>query len=145
MENIVGQCLGGILGGKCTDIWAARQARRNRGVFEPESRLTLLLIITPIVTAGLLMVGLGCQCELHWAVIYVGCGMLNVGLTGVCSIMMTYVADSYFAIAAESLLVINGTKNVIAFGFSYAAVPWVQQQGYAKVSKLYIFCRDNTD
>ena len=80
------------------------------------------------------MVGFGCEYKLHWAVIYVGFGFVDVGLTGVSNIVMTYVMDSYFVIAAESLLVINGLKNIIAFGFSYAAIPWVERQGYAKVS-----------
>lgn len=55
-----------------------------------------------------------------------------MGLTAVANIGMTYVMDSYFAVAAECLLLINGLKNVVAFGFVYAAVPWVQGQGYAR-------------
>ncbi len=116
-----------------TDIWAERQARRNHGIFQPESRLALLILIAPIVTVGQLMIGFGCEYKLHWAIIYVGFGFMSVGLTGVSNIVMTYVMDSYFAIAAECLLLVNGSKNVIAFGFSYAAIPWVQKQGYEKV------------
>ena len=118
-----------------TDKYAAHRARRNNGIFEPETRLHLLLIPAVIVTAGLLTVGFGLERKLHWAVIYVGFGCVSVGLTAVANIGMTYVMDSYFAVAAECLLLINGVKNVIAFGFVYAAVPWVQDQGYARVSR----------
>lgn len=86
------------------------------------------------------MIGFGCERKLHWAVIYVGFGFISVGLTAVANIGMTYVMDSYFVVAPECLLLINGLKNVIAFGFIYAAVPWVQGQGFEKVSQLEKYC-----
>lgn len=79
------------------------------------------------------MIGFGCEQKLHWAVIYVGFGFISVGLTGTANIGMTYVMDSCFAIAPECLLVVNGLKNVVAFGFAYGAIPWSESQGYARV------------
>lgn len=43
---------------------------------------------------------------------------------------MTYVSDCYLPIAADALLLINGLKNVVAFGFLYGVVPWVTKVGY---------------
>jgi len=57
------------------------------------------------------MFGLGAQNLSHWAVLFVGFGLINVGLTGVANIAMTYVMDSYFPAATEGLLVINGLKR----------------------------------
>jgi hypothetical protein len=82
------------------------------------------------------MFGFGVQKQLSWAVLFVGYGFINVGLTGVANIGMTYVMDSYFPVAAEALLLVNGLKNIVAFGFTYAAVPWVTQTGYQEVSLL---------
>lgn len=65
---------------------------------------------------------------------FVGYGFINVGLTAVPSIGMTYVMDSYFPVAPEALLLVNGLKNVVAFGFTYGAVPWVVARGYQEVS-----------
>ena len=132
--DVVGNFIGAILGGYLTDIWAERQARRNNGIFEPESRLALLVFPTAITFTGLLMIGFACEQKLHWAVIYVGFGFLSVGLTGTANIGMTYVMDSCFAIAPECLLLVNGLKNVVAFGFAYGAIPWSESQGYTKVS-----------
>ena len=56
---------------------------------------------------------------------------MSVGLTSIGDIAMAYAMDSYYPVAAESLLLINGAKNVVAFGLSFAAVPWVEHQGYA--------------
>jgi hypothetical protein len=43
---------------------------------------------------------------------------------------MTYVSDCYFPVAPDALLMVNGLKNVVAFGFLYGVVPWVTEVGY---------------
>lgn len=45
-------------------------------------------------------------------------------------ITMTYVSDCYLPIAPDALLLINGLKNIVAFGFLYGVVPWVLEVGY---------------
>ncbi|KAL9611704.1 MAG: hypothetical protein Q9167_003666 [Letrouitia subvulpina] len=127
-----GNLVGAFFGGYLTDVYAKYHARRHSGTFEPESRLVLLLPSAIIVFTGLLMVGFAFEQKLPWAVIYVGYGFVSLGLTGIANIGFVYVMDSYFANAAECLLVINGLKNVVAFGFTYAGVPWSQSDGYAR-------------
>lgn len=53
-----------------------------------------------------------------------------MGLTFVPVVTMTYVSDSYLPINADALLLVNGLKNVVAFGFLYGVVPWVSEAGY---------------
>lgn len=43
---------------------------------------------------------------------------------------MTYVSDCYYAVAPDALLVVNGLKNMVCFGFLYGIVPWVTDVGY---------------
>ena len=33
---------------------------------------------------------------------------------------------------SDALLLVNGLKNVVAFGFLYGIVPWVEEVGYVK-------------
>jgi hypothetical protein len=40
------------------------------------------------------------------------------------------VVDSYFYISFESLLLINGLKQLFAFGYSYGVIPWITNSGY---------------
>lgn len=56
--------------------------------------------------------------------------MVAVGLTAVPIITMTYVSDCYLPVAPDALMLINGLKNIVAFGFLYGVVPWVSQAGY---------------
>ena len=80
------------------------------------------------------MFGFGAAKEMSWAVGFVGYGFMNVGLTGVANIAMPYVMDAYFPVAADALLIINGLKNIVAFGFSYGAIPWITSSGFQNVS-----------
>ena len=38
--------------------------------------------------------------------------------------------DAYYPVAFEGLLLINGLKNVFAFGFSYGIIPWIKLDGF---------------
>lgn len=134
----VGHAVGALLGGYLTDVYVRWRARRNEGIFEPESRLPLLVLPAICVPIGCLMFGFAVQEQMSWAVIFVAYGFINVGLTGVANIGMTYVMDSYFPVAADALLVVNGLKNVVAFGFSYGAVPWITGSGYKDVSRAVV-------
>ena len=56
--------------------------------------------------------------------------MVSVGLTFVPTATMTYVSDCYLPINADALELVNGVKNIVAFGFLYGVVPWVTKDGY---------------
>lgn len=43
---------------------------------------------------------------------------------------MAYVSDCALPVNSDALLLVNGLKNVVAFGFLYGVVPWVEDAGY---------------
>jgi hypothetical protein len=129
----VGNLIGAFIGGHLTDVYVRHWAKTHDGKFSPEARLVLLIPLALIVPAGLLMFGFGAQEGLHWPVLFVGYGFINV-VTGVAAIAMTYVIDSYFEVAAEALLLVNGMKNVAGFAFTHGFVPWTTSAGYETVS-----------
>lgn len=43
---------------------------------------------------------------------------------------MAYVSDCALPVNSDALLLVNGLKNIVAFGFLYGIVPWVEQVGY---------------
>ena len=132
----MGNLLGAFLGGYLTDIYARHSAKRNNGSFCPESRLVLLIFPSILVPTGLLMFGFGAQQKLHWVVLFIGYLFINV-VNGVANIAMTYVMDSYFEVAAESLLLVNGMKNVAGWAFTYGFIPWTVSVGYDTVSYVH--------
>lgn len=132
----MGTLFGAFTGGYLTDAYAAWDARRHGGMFRPESRLPLLIIPGLLVPTGLLMFGYGATQHWHWAILFVANGFINVGITAVASIGMVYVSDSYFPVAHEALLMINGLKNVVAFGYSYGVTPWIVRAGFEQVCSI---------
>lgn len=43
---------------------------------------------------------------------------------------MAYVSDCTLPVNSDALLLVNGLKNIVAFGFLYGVVPWVSEAGY---------------
>ncbi|KAL1895032.1 hypothetical protein Sste5346_005452 [Sporothrix stenoceras] len=130
VAGIVGNLFGAFVSGYLLDRFCEWRARRNNGIFVPESRLPLVVIPGVLVPVGTLMFGFAAQREMHWAVGYVGYGLVSVGVAATGNIAMIYVMDSYYPVAAEALLLVNGFKNVVAFGFVHGIVPWVGASGY---------------
>jgi hypothetical protein len=47
------------------------------------------------------------------------------------NVTYTYIADTYLERADTALVILNGLKNLTAFGLVYAVVPWNTNSGYA--------------
>ncbi|CAK7218015.1 hypothetical protein SEUCBS140593_003400 [Sporothrix eucalyptigena] len=130
IPSLIGNLFGCFTSGYLLDRFAEWRARRNDGIFVPESRLPLVVIPGVLVPVGTLLFGFAAEEKMHWAVGYVGYGLVAIGLSATANIAMIYVMDSYYPVAAEALLLVNGFKNVVAFGFLHGIVTWVGESGY---------------
>ncbi|KAN0101376.1 putative MFS transporter [Hyaloscypha variabilis] len=93
LSSIIGLMIGMPTGGILADIFYRRSARRNDGMAIRESRLKALLpgaIITPV---GLVLIGVVLQKHLSWVGLAFGWLMMNIGLTAVANVMLTYSVD----------------------------------------------------
>jgi len=130
IPGILGNLFGSWAGGNLLDAWCTWRTKKNQGMFEPESRLYLLVIPLILTSAGCILFGYGVQNVLSWVSLFFGYGMISVALTAVPTITMAYVSDCALSVNSDALLLVNGLKNVVAFGFLYGVVPWVEQAGY---------------
>ncbi|KAF2136898.1 uncharacterized protein K452DRAFT_258446 [Aplosporella prunicola CBS 121167] len=130
IAGLLGNLFGSLTGGWLVDRYSDWRARRARGVFRPETRLPLLVVPCVCVPAGCVLFGYAAERGWHWALLFVAYGLVAVGLTAVPIMTFVYVSDSYFPVSPDALLLINGLKNIVAFGFLYAIVPWVGRVGY---------------
>ncbi|PLB41828.1 MFS general substrate transporter [Aspergillus candidus] len=126
---LIGSLLGTLYAGNLSDWFVVFVARRNRGIREPEHRLSLLLATAILTSAGLVLYGVGVDVGLPWPVPVVGMGMMGFGFTASSIIGETYVLDSYRAVAAESLVLINIFRNLIGMAFVFAGQPWLIHSG----------------
>ncbi|KAL5119480.1 hypothetical protein ACEQ8H_002545 [Pleosporales sp. CAS-2024a] len=116
IPGALGNLFGSWAGGDLVDWWCKRRTKANHGVYEPESRLYMLAI-------PLLLTSMG---------VFFGYGLIAVALTAVPTVTLAYVSDCALPVNSDALLLVNGLKNIVAFGFLYGVVPWVDQVGYVK-------------
>ncbi|KAF2109260.1 major facilitator superfamily domain-containing protein [Lophiotrema nucula] len=130
IPGLLGNLFGAWAGGDLVDIFVRNRTRKNHGIFEPESRLYLLIIPFLLTSSGCLVFGYGVQRTLSWVALFFGYGMVSVALAACPTITMAYVSDSLLPVNSDALLLVNGLKNIVAFGFLYGVVPWVEEVGY---------------
>ncbi|KAF2736482.1 MFS general substrate transporter [Polyplosphaeria fusca] len=121
--------IGSPLSGWMADAVAKFMARRNQGVFEPEFRLTLMLIATPLATAGFLGFGMSVQngAPLAWPLLFMSIHSLSVPFAAQAS--LTYVIDCHPKDANQAFVTINFTKAVFTFLATTYANSWFMSVG----------------
>jgi hypothetical protein len=82
-----------------------------------------------------MMWGCGIENRLHYMVPIVGTAITYGVLCAVPAVVMTYVVDCYRPLAGETMTVLTASKNTFAFALSFAVFPWLERDGYAKVSQ----------
>ncbi|EPE10838.1 mfs general substrate transporter [Ophiostoma piceae UAMH 11346] len=130
IPGLIGNVLGSFAGGWLVDKFCDWRLRKRGGIFEPESRLYLLALPIIVTVSGCVLFGYSVQETLHWTSLFFGYGMVSVALSAVPTITMTYVSDCLLPVNSDALMLVNGSKNIVAFGFLYGIVPWVTQVGY---------------
>jgi hypothetical protein len=107
--------IGSPLSGLMADSVSKAMARRNKGVFEPEFRLTLTLIAVPLSTAGFLGFGISVQRghPIAWPLFWMALQSLSVPFASQAS--LTYVIDCHPKDANQAFVTINFTKAVMTF------------------------------
>ncbi|KAK4889491.1 hypothetical protein LTR28_002761, partial [Elasticomyces elasticus] len=106
IPGLLGNLFGAFAGGWMVDRYCDWRSKKNGGVFRPEYRLDLLVVPAVLAPAGCLVFGYGVQETLDWTSLFFG------------------------YVAADALLLVNGLKNIVAFGFLYGVIPWVAKVGY---------------
>lgn len=66
ISGLIGNVLGAWLGGWVVDRYSDWRSKKNGGVFQPETRLHLLVIPALLVPTGCLAFGYGVAKSLHW-------------------------------------------------------------------------------
>jgi MFS family permease len=113
IPGLLGNLTGCITGGWLVDKFCDWRTRRNKGVFEPETRLYLCLIPLVITGAGCILFGYGVERTLHWTSLFFGYGMISVALTAIPTTTMAYVSDCVLPVNSDALMLVNGEFLVL--------------------------------
>lgn len=122
-----------ILAGFGGDKISIFMARRNSGVAIPEHRLIPLVFPLIAGVAGMLLYAFTADNKNgngSWAGPIFGWGIYEFAF--VCTLITStaFAAECWPQNPGPALVVVIGTKNVIAFGITFALSPMVQQHGY---------------
>lgn len=131
--NLIGAAVGCLYGGPGSDLIIQYISKLHGGYFKPEFRLWALVVPYLFAPVGLLMWGFGMGNHMHWIIPTVGTSITYGVLAAVQTICLTYIVDGYRAVAGEAMTSVTAYKNTIAFALSFAVIPWIESEGYAKV------------
>jgi MFS family permease len=95
LPPLIGNILGTVVSAPLADRLILYLARRNKGIYEPEMRLWLLLAVAPIFPAGLILFGYALGLGMSWPVVAIGSGLTGFAMTPIASVALSYLTDAY--------------------------------------------------
>ncbi|EME48228.1 hypothetical protein DOTSEDRAFT_122771 [Dothistroma septosporum NZE10] len=122
--TIIGEAISGPL----NDWICLHMARRNHGVYEPEFRLVLMLVVTIVGSVGFFGFGASVHYQTHWSGPVLCYGLSNMALAFASTCVFGYVLDCYPRLAEEAFVAIN-TRNLLTFGLTYFVNSWLAKDG----------------
>jgi hypothetical protein len=101
------------------DRFIIGMARRNKGVYEPEQRLWLLLPLIVLAPGSQLLWGLGAYYEIHWIGPIIAMGFIAFVTVVGAQICYSYCIDSYRTLSGEAIVTVILIRNNMLFGINY--------------------------
>ncbi|KAH8645576.1 major facilitator superfamily domain-containing protein [Ilyonectria robusta] len=126
---VIGGSIGCIICGALSDPVARWMTKRNNGIYEPEFRLPLMLLLPFVSTIGYFLFGnlitegkSPVAAAAMWGVVFVSVQVAAVS-TG------AYIVDAFRDISVEAFIISMTVKNFLWFGFSYFLNDWLATKG----------------
>ncbi|CAG7930076.1 unnamed protein product [Penicillium olsonii] len=132
-SSFAGIVIAAPIAGPLTDHLSRWLRVRNNGIHKPEHRLPALVLPFLICPVGLIVFGYTVANHQHYVRPAVGAAICAAGLTLVPSVMLSYVVDSYPRTSGEALVLVNASKNVVAFGLAKGSYSWMTMEGVEKM------------
>ncbi|OBZ77951.1 hypothetical protein A0H81_02079, partial [Grifola frondosa] len=126
---IVAVIIGELLGRYFNDWIMNICIRRNRGVFEAESRLWTCYIALPLYICGFLVLGASFQNHFSVGALVMGWGIAEVAIMINTVAIYAYCIDCFPRQQGEISALINLARCVGGFSVAYFQVPWAVKNG----------------
>jgi len=126
---IVAVILGELIGRYLNDWIMNRSIRRNKGVFEAESRLWACYVAIPLYICGFVTLGAAIQNYLSVGAIIIGWGLAYVAIMIGTVAIITYSNDCFPKHQGEVSALINLARTMGGFSVAYFQFPWARKHG----------------
>ncbi|KAG7007107.1 hypothetical protein G7Y79_00011g030050 [Physcia stellaris] len=131
----IGALLGFAVSGLLAD-WSARfMIKRNKGVYEPEFRI--VLVVAQLVFGCVGLYGFGATAAnvkkfgWFWPDFFFALEVMGMVLGAVASAL--YIVDAHREIAVEAFTCLLVFKNLFSFGLTWSAYDWLKNGGVARI------------
>ncbi|KAG9779730.1 hypothetical protein KCU88_g3941, partial [Aureobasidium melanogenum] len=124
--------LGEVISGPLNDWICVYLTKKNKGIYEPEFRLVLIVVVIILGTVGFFGFGATVHYQTHWLGPVLTFGFANMSLAFASTCVFGYVIDSYPKLNEEAFVAINA-RNLLTFGLTYFVNNWLAQDGALKV------------
>lgn len=130
ISSFVATILGTVVAGPVIDGLVKYMSKKNKGIYEPEFRLPIMITFMVFTGIGFFAWGQSLSNQDPWPVPVIVClGMINLGAQLGATGVTAYVVDSHRQHAAEAFAMMNFLKNLFAFGLSFYSNDWIANQG----------------
>jgi MFS family permease len=134
--------IGEVVSGPLNDWICIWLTNRNRGIYEPEFRLPLVLIVAILGAAGFFGFGATVHFATHWSGPVLTFGLANMSMAFASTSVFGYVIDCYPQLSEEVFVSVNA-RNLLTFGFTYFVNSWLEQDGalvmFSVLGGLFLF------
>ncbi|KAJ7800511.1 major facilitator superfamily domain-containing protein [Mycena olivaceomarginata] len=125
---IVATIFGEVIGRYGNDTIAAVGIRRNKGVFEAETRLWMCYFSLPLYITGFLLLGHGAQ-ALNTPSFILGWGIGQIAIMLNTTAIYAYLQDSFPGHPGEVSALFNFFRTMSGFSVIYFQAPWLEAKG----------------
>lgn len=120
---MVGGLLGCIACGSICDPLARYLTRKNNGVYEPEFRLPMMIVVPIVSTIGYFLFGNLIQQGQSPVAAAVLFGLVFVSVQFAAVSTGAYIVDGFRDISVEIFIISMSVKNFVFFGFTCESCP----------------------
>ncbi|KAF2184138.1 MFS general substrate transporter [Zopfia rhizophila CBS 207.26] len=124
--------IGEAVSGPLNDWICVKLTVKNKGIYEPEFRLPLMIVVCILGTVGFYGFGATVDTKTHWTGPVLTYGLANMSLAFLSTCVFGYVLDSYPNLAEEAFVAIN-SRNLFTFGLTYFVNDWIAKDGPLRV------------
>jgi MFS family permease len=120
--------IGEIISGPLNDWICVHLTNKNRGIYEPEFRLPLVILVAVLGTVGFFGFGATVHYQTHWSGPVLTFGLANMSMAFLSTSVFGYVVDCYPRLSEEVFVSINA-RNLVTFGLTYFVNDWLARDG----------------
>ncbi|KAL4772704.1 major facilitator superfamily domain-containing protein [Aspergillus nidulans var. acristatus] len=134
VSSFVASLIGTFVAGPLVDGVARRLSKMNKGIFEPEFRLPIMITYLLFTATGFFAWGASLSNLDPWPIPVIVClGLINLGVQLGTTGVVTYVVDCHREKASEAFATMNFVKNLFSFGLTFYVNGWIDTQGVRDV------------